>query len=184
MKHIALGVSMLSLVLFSACASDVPQENMETQTETTSSVQENPGGDRTAEEGVSDEDLQLYTGAVELNDANECEKIEDQDTKDQCRADIEDKAVMDEAVRMEDESVCNQLEGQKVEVCKMEVKLADQRKEDFRDSTPQELEIMNSALESGNIQICDQLESERKKENCRTNVQSAAEIEQYYDQPQ
>lgn len=146
---------------------------------------EQPSGENleTPDEEVSDDDITLYEGATQLGDTSYCEKIKNSNLREECSESILVQDTVAEAIEMEDIKLCDKLNETKAEVCKVQVEILKKNAENFRDSTPAELDIMKAAVEAGDIEVCNQLQSERKKENCQTNVEAMAEYSQYYDLP-
>lgn len=143
-----------------------------------------PGEDlKTPDEEASNDDIALYEGAIQLGDASYCEKIQNSKLREECSERILVQDTVSEAIKMEDIKLCDKLNEAKAEVCKVQVEILKKNAENFRDSTLPELDIMQAAVESGDIEVCNQLQSERKKENCQTNVEALAEYDQYYDFP-
>lgn len=118
------------------------------------------------------EDMKLYNGAIQLKDDSFCQKITSNDLKEKCVKDIADNKIIAEAVAKMDSSICEQLQGAKVDLCKMEIALASKSEDDFREATAEESEIMRQAEATKDPSLCDQIESERKRENCVTNVET------------
>lgn len=131
---------------------------------------------------LSVEDLQFYEGALQLRDESYCDNISDQEAAEQCKKEIMVQKTIEEALQTGDESVCDSLDDVGSELCRMQMEQTMQKVDDFRDLTAQEMAIMQQAVDENNAAVCDQIESERKRENCRTNVQTSEEISQYYEQ--
>jgi len=131
-----LAITMLSL---SACeAAPDTSEDASKPTQTSETTADQPSGiqltDSSAQEGdttkvpgtvqLSDSDVTAYNGAMELNDASFCDRITDQAYKDLCKNDLSDKAIIIEAVKKKDISICQGLSSNdQVQVCEIKVDL-------------------------------------------------------------
>lgn len=131
----------------------------------------------------SDDDMLLYEGALQLADNNYCERIEESTLREDCIETIRAQDILSEAVAASDKSLCGQLSDTKKDVCEVQFDVLAQNVENFRDSTMAEREIMDAAVEAKNAQLCNQIESPQKRENCQTLVQTADEISEYYELP-
>ena len=188
LKRLTIAASLLIILLvFTGCgifgskdqATKVQQEtgeDLDQQTIVEIESEEEIPDDKAEAEEISPEELAIYEGALRLNDESYCEKIANEQLKEKCIKDLADTKIIDEAVQADDKSICKKLEGAKIEVCNIQVDIAEKTLDDMRDLTDEENEIMRRAEEDRDITICDEIESERKRENCQVNVQTLIDL--------
>lgn len=163
---------ILSLIIFvfaSACTTEEPAEQTEPATTT----------DETAADTLLDD--QILKSAARANDLEGCDEILNEAKKTECTQIVNANLLTIQAVNEEDKSICGDIELERyVETCESSVEevLESHRAELEADKLAQEaFEIGMSAMESGNTNLCDQIEYELERASCKYNVITNKAIE-------
>jgi hypothetical protein len=140
--------------------------------------QENPAP-TTANQQVSNTittsaaDQAAYEGALQLMDANFCDKISDENLKANCRSNIYSKNVQKEAVKNLNPQICDQITDEdQSAACKIAVEVAQKQAENRTPIEQTDMEIFQEANNSLDKTKCDKIKNKDYRESCISQTEN------------
>lgn len=167
-KSLWLLGSIFSVMIFAGCntAANQPASQSSTQTQAVTQA--------ALPVQHSETDTAAYQGALTLKDASYCDKISDQQYKQQCQTELSDNAAMAAALSKSDQSECAKLSTKdKQDACKIQVEVAlkgQQQSQETQAKLDSIVANLNTIVASGDYTKCKTLDSATFQDNCEYNI--------------
>ncbi|MFC1616367.1 hypothetical protein ACFL21_04450 [Patescibacteria group bacterium] len=189
-------LSILLLICFSSvflisCGSGEmeTQQNGETTKQSDKATSSEAGTNDVGSQPINADDLldqEIYNRALGNKDNSECDKIENNDLKDECKEIVDAIIIKDEAVTKLDASLCEDIELKRyksdcTDLVNSLIKEQKEKEERIELEQSEEQERRNfeqEAMETKNPDLCDKIEDEGQLYTCKFNVIADIAVEE------
>lgn len=119
---------------------------------------------------MTESDTAAYDGAIELGDPSYCEKISVTSMIEQCKTEVNDESILQEALNEQDEAKCEGLSNKdSAAACKTKVEVTidkQNEREERQSQVTEDEELLNKILEEKSFEMCEQIQNKELKDYC------------------
>jgi hypothetical protein len=123
---------------------------------------------------ISEADQIAYDGAISTKDATICEKITNQEYRDECKTVLEENQKRQSAIESQNIALCEELKKQEdIDACKMEIeinKIIAENKKTQKQIRDNSLLFVEEIIVSGDISKCNNIEVEDIRKECEFTI--------------